>query len=186
MATSTATTTRVSTWELDPAHSGAHFSIRHMMVSTVRGEFGKVAGVVKLDEADPTRSTVQATIDVSSINTRDPQRDAHLRSAEFFDVEKFPSIDFKSTSIVKTGADTYELTGQLTLHGITREVTLKLEAASEQGKDPWGKLRRGATATGTLNRKDFGLNWNQVLETGGILVGDEVKLTIDVELVKSE
>jgi polyisoprenoid-binding protein YceI len=186
MATSTATTPRVSTWELDPAHSAAHFSIRHMMVSTVRGQFGKIAGVVKLDETDPTRSSAQAIIDVSSINTRDPQRDAHLKSADFFDAEKFPSIDFKSTKSVKTGADTYEVTGQLTLRGITREVTLTVEALSEEGKDPWGKLRRGATATGKLNRKDFGLNWNQVLETGGILVGDDVKLTIDVELVKSE
>lgn len=129
---------------------------------------------------------VQVTIDASSVNTHDAQRDAHLRSADFLDVEKFPTIDFRSTGIKKTGDDTYEITGQFTLHGVTGDLTLTVEAPAEVGKDPWGKLRRGGTATGKLNRKDYGLNWNQTLETGGILVGDEVKLTIDVELVKAE
>jgi len=186
MATSTATTSRVSNWEIDPAHSGARFSVRHMMVSTVRGEFGKFTGVVKLDESDPTRSSVQVTMDASSVNTHDARRDAHLRSADFLDVEKFPTIDFRSTVVKKTGDDPYEITGQFTLHGVTRDLTLTVEAPAEVGKDPWGKLRRGGTATGKLNRKDYGLNWNQALETGGILLGDEVKLTIDVELVKAE
>jgi polyisoprenoid-binding protein YceI len=185
MAATTTAPTRVGVWDIDPAHSAAHFSVRHMMVSTVRGEFGKLAGTVKLDPADFTRSSVQAIIDARSINTREPQRDDHLRSADFFDVEKFPTIDFKSTRIAKTGPETYELTGQLTMHGITRDITLTVESDGVETKDPWGKLRRGASATGKLNRKDFGLNWNQTLETGGILVGEEVKISIDVELVQS-
>jgi len=186
MPTSTATGSRLSTWEIDPAHSGVRFSVRHMMVSTVRGEFGKFTGRVELDEADPTGSSVQATIDATAVDTHDAQRDAHLRSADFLDVERFPTLEFKSTRITNVGPDTYDLTGQLTLHGVTREITLRVEEAGTEGKDPWGKVRRGASATGKINRKDYGLNWNQALETGGILVGDEVKLTIDVELVKSE
>jgi polyisoprenoid-binding protein YceI len=185
MAATTTAPARVGVWEIDPAHSAALFSVRHMMVSTVRGEFGKLAGTVKLDPADLTRSSVQATIDARTINTREPQRDEHLRSADFFEVEKFPTIEFKSTRIVRAGSETYELTGQLTMHGITREITLTVESDGVETKDPWGKLRRGASATGKLNRKDFGLNWNQALETGGILVGEEVKISIDVELVQS-
>jgi polyisoprenoid-binding protein YceI len=185
MATSTTAPARVSTWDIDPSHSAAHFSVRHMMVSTVRGEFGKLTGSVTLDPADVTRWSVQASIDATSINTREPQRDAHLRSPDFFDVERFPTIDFRSTKIVRTGPDTYELTGQLTLHGVTREITLSVESDGVETKDPYGKLRRGASATGKLNRKDFGLNWNQTLEAGGILVGEEVKISIDVELILS-
>jgi polyisoprenoid-binding protein YceI len=184
MATSTAAPSRVTTWDFDPAHSAAHFSVRHMMVSTVRGEFGKISGSVNLDPSDPSRTSVEASIDTSSINTREPQRDAHLKSPDFFDVGKFPTIDFKSTRIVKTGPETYELTGQLTLHGVTREITLTVESDGVETKDPWGKVRRGASARGKLNRKDFGLNWNQALEAGGVLVGDEVKIEIDVELVQ--
>jgi len=184
MATSTAAPSRVTTWDFDPAHSAAHFSVRHMMVSTVRGEFGKISGWVKLDPSDPSRTLVEASIDTSSINTREPQRDAHLKSPDFFDVAKFPTIDFTSTRIVKTGSETYELTGQLTLHGVTREITLTVESDGVETKDPWGKVRRGASATGKLNRRDFGLNWNQALEAGGVLVGDEVKISIDVELVQ--
>ena len=183
MATSTAAPSRVTTWDFDPAHSAAHFSVRHMMVSTVRGEFGKISGWVKLDPSDPSRTSVEASIDAGSINTREPQRDAHLKSPDFFDVAKFPTIDFTSTRIVKTGSETYELTGQLTLHGVAREITLTVESDGET-KDPWGKVRRGASATGKLNRRDFGLNWNQALEAGGVLVGDEVKISIDVELVQ--
>jgi len=155
-----------------------------MMIATVRGEFGKISGSVKLDPSDPTHTSVEARIDASSINTREPQRDAHLKSPDFLDVAKFPTIDFKSTRNVKTGPETYELTGQLTLHGVTREITLTVESDGVETKDPWGKLRRGASATGKLNRKDFGLNWNQALEAGGVLVGDEVKISIDVELVQ--
>lgn len=138
MATSTTAPSRVTTWDFDPAHSAAYFSVRHMMIATVRGEFGKISGSVKLDPSDPTRTSVEVSIDASSINTREPQRDAHLESPDFLDVAKFPTIDFKSTRNVKTGPETYELTGQLTLHGVTRRLRLRSRATG------WRPRIRGA------------------------------------------
>jgi polyisoprenoid-binding protein YceI len=172
------------TYEIDPAHSSVHFSVRHMMVSNVRGEFSKISGTVKYDPENPQNSGVEATIDASSINTREPQRDTHLKSADFLDVEKFPAITFRSKQI-EPRADGGKIIGDLTLHGVTREITLEVEDLTPETKDPWGKQRIGASATARLNRKEFGLTWHQVLETGGALVGDEVKITLDVEAVRS-
>lgn len=172
------------TYEGDAAHTAVHFSVRHMMVSNVRGEFRKTSVTVKYDPDNPANSSVEATIDASSIATRDDQRDAHLKSADFLDVEKYPTITFRSTKIqLHTGGG--KLTGNLTIHGVTHEITLEVEGPTPEIKDPWGKQRIGASATGKLSRKDFGLNWNSTLETGGVLVGDEVKIAIDVEVVRS-
>jgi polyisoprenoid-binding protein YceI len=173
----------VSTWDLDPSHSGVHFSLKHLVVATVRGEFSKVRGTVVIDPRDLTRSTVRASIDVASINTRDPQRDAHLRSPDFFDAEAFPTIEFRSTGLART-SDGLDVTGDLTIHGVTRPVTLKVETTDTDLKDPYGNVRRAASATVRINRKDFGLVWNVALETGGFVVGDEVKIEIDVELLR--
>jgi polyisoprenoid-binding protein YceI len=171
------------TYQIDPAHSSAHFSIRHMMIANVRGEFTKVSGTVVYDAANPANSKTDASIEVSSISTREPQRDAHLRSADFFDAEKYPLIAFHGKEI--SGQDgEWKLNGDLTIHGVTREIALDLDGPTPEHKDPWGNLRIGATATGKLNRKDFGLTWNAALEAGGVLVGDEVKLTIDVEAIR--
>jgi polyisoprenoid-binding protein YceI len=172
------------TYEIDPVHSSVHFSVRHMMVSNVRGEFAKLTGTIKYDPDNPSNSSVEATIDAASISTRDAQRDTHLKSADFLDVEKYPTLTFKSKKITpQPGGGT--ITGDLTIHGVTREVTLDVEGPTPEAKDPWGKQRIGASATAKLSRKDFGLVWNAALETGGVLVGDEVKVTIDVEAVRT-
>jgi len=175
---------RAATWDLDPAHSSVQFSVRHLMVSTVRGAFGKVAGTVAVDEQDLTHSKIQATIDAASIDTRIEKRDAHLKSPDFLDVAKYPTITFVSKKIERVAPDHFKVTGDLTLHGVTREATLDVEGPTPEMKDPWGKTRAGAQATTTINRKDFGLTWNQALEAGGVAVGDEVKITIDVEATK--
>lgn len=170
-------------YEIDPAHSSAQFSVRHMMVSNVRGHFTKISGIIKYDSANPASSSVEATIDAASIDTRDSQRDAHLKSADFFDVEKFPTLTFRSKRIeLHSGGGT--IVGDLTIHGVTREISLDSEKPTPENKDPWGKYRIGVSATTKLSRKDFGLTWNAALETGGVLVGDEVKITIDVEGVR--
>lgn len=172
------------TYEIDPAHSSVHFSVRHLMVSNVRGEFGKVSGTVKYDPQNPSNSSVEATIDASSIHTRDAQRDGHLKSADFLDVEKFPTLTFRSKRIsVEPGGG--KVTGDLTVRGVTREVTLDVEGPTPEMKDPWGKLRIGASATAKLDRKDFGVVWNSPMETGGFVIGDEVKVNIDLEIVRA-
>jgi polyisoprenoid-binding protein YceI len=171
-----------TTWNIDPAHSSAQFSVRHMMISSVKGEFTKITGRAVYDPEKPESLSAEATIDVNTINTREPDRDNHLKSADFFDVAKFPTITFKSKRATK-GPDGLKLTGDLTIHGVTREVTLDVEGPTPPLKDPWGFTRVGASATTRINRKDFGLTWNQALEAGGVLVGDEVKITVDVELV---
>lgn len=176
------TTAFAGDWIIDPSHSSAQFQIKHMMVSTVRGEFQKVSGTVKLDEKDITRSVIDVTIDPASINTREPKRDAHLKGADFFDVEKFPTMTFKSTKIQKAKGSALEITGALTIRGVTRQVVLQSDGISAPTKNPWGQLVRGASATGKISRKDFGLNWNKALEAGGVLVGDEVKIELDAEL----
>jgi polyisoprenoid-binding protein YceI len=171
-------------YQIDPAHSRASFAVRHLMVATVRGEFGKLAGTVVLDDAHPQRSRVEATIDATTINTHNETRDNHLRSADFFDVATFPQLTFRSTAVRLVAPETYAVTGDLTLHGVTRQVVLDVESPSVEAKDPYGNRKRGATATATINRKDFGLTWNQALETGGVMVGESVRVTIDLELTR--
>jgi polyisoprenoid-binding protein YceI len=175
-----------SEWALDPAHTSVQFSVRHMMVSTVRGEFFKVSGTAKVDDADPTRSSIEVTIDASSIDTREPKRDTHLKSPDFFDVEKFPTLTFHSTKIEAAGPDAYKLTGDLTIHGVTKPVMLDVPAPSPAVKTPFGTTVRGASATGTVKRSDFGLTWNKTLDAGGVVIGDEVTIQIDTEFIEQQ
>ena len=176
--------TTTTTWNFDPAHTTAEFKVRHMMITNVKGHFRPVTGVVTLDEEDITRSRVEASIDAASIDTREPDRDTHLKSADFFDVEKFPTLTFTSTRVTRQGDGELEVEGDLTIHGVTQKVTFAVEGPTPPGKDPWGNTRIGFSATTKINRKDFGLNWNAALETGGILVGNEVTITLDVEALK--
>jgi polyisoprenoid-binding protein YceI len=171
-------------YDIDPTHSSAHFSVRHLMISNVKGEFTKVTGTVTYDPDDPKTSKVDVTIDVASLHTRDEQRDAHLKSPDFFDAAKFPEIRFVSTGVEPDGHDEYLVKGDLTIHGVTREETLQVEGPTPEVKDPWGNMKAGATATAKINRKDFGLTWNAALETGGVVVGDEVKISLEVELTR--
>ena len=172
-----------SDWDVDTSHSRVAFMVRHMMVSNVRGTFGKFTGGVLLDDQDITKSTVNLDIDVASLNTETPKRDDHLRSADFFDVAKFPKMVFKSTKVAKDG-DGLSVTGNLTIKNVTKPVVLKVTPLSAETKDPWGGVRRGASATTKISRKDFGLTWNKALDGGGVVVGDEVSLDLEVELVK--
>lgn len=170
-------------WNLDPAHTQANFSVRHMMVATVRGSFDKVSGTLEFDPQNPANSRVEATIEAASINTGLADRDAHLRSADFFDVENYPTITFKSTSVKPTGDNTADVTGDLTIRGVTRPVTLKVEFLGETiGMS--GGTHAGFEARGKINREDFGLTWNVALETGGVLVGKEISLNIDAEVIR--
>ena len=173
-----------TTWRLDPAHTQVEFAVRHLMISTVRGRFSDVSATVVVPDGDFSRARLEASIGVASLDTREPQRDAHLRSSDFFDAERFPVIQFTSRRIEADPRDStrFLLVGDLSLHGVTREVTLAVTAEG-RGRDPWGGERAGFSVTGRLNRKDFGLTWNQLLETGGVAVGDEVKISIDTELV---
>ena len=171
-------------YNIDPAHSAAQFKVRHMMIANVKGEFTKISGGVNYDPANPGATQIQATIDASTINTRDEQRNGHLKSADFFDVEKFPNITFQSKKVAATGPGSFEVMGDLTIHGVTQPVALTVEDVTPEAKDPWGNLRRGATAKTKINRKDFGLHWNVALEAGGFLVGDDIEITIDVELIR--
>jgi polyisoprenoid-binding protein YceI len=171
------------TYTIDPAHSTAGFKVRHLMVANVRGEFSKVTGTVVIDASVPENSKLEAHIDASTIHTRDEQRDAHLKSADFLDVEKFPEITFVSNKI--TGADgEWKVTGDLTIHGVTKEVTLDVEGPAPEAKDPWGNVKTGASAATKISRKDFGMVFNMALETGGVMVGDEISITLEVELLR--
>ena len=177
-----------STWEADPAHSVSAFSVRHMMVSNVKGDFGKTTATIQQDDKDITKSTVEVTVDTTTIDTRQPNRDTHLKSADFFDVEKFPTMTFKSTKITKGEGNKLKVEGNLTLHGVTKPVVFDAEVTPEittpaSGNKP-AETRKGASATTKLNRKDYGLNWNKSLEAGGVLVGDEVIVNVELELVK--
>jgi polyisoprenoid-binding protein YceI len=174
-----------SAWTLDPAHSHTGFAVKHLVISTVRGEFGKTTGSVVLDDQDITNSTVEATIDATTINTRVPDRDTHLKSPDFFDVAKYPTLTFKSTKVEKAGDGKLKVTGNLTLHGVTKPVTLDVEGPTAEIKDPWGNTRRGLSATAKLNRKDFGLAWSKMVEAGPV-VGDEVSIDLEAELLKSK
>lgn len=183
--TATPVRTSTTTWNIDPAHSMAEFKVKHMMIANVKGQFSKVSGALSLDESNLANSRVEALIEAASIHTRDEQRDAHLKSPDFFDVEKFPTLHFKSKgiSIVRDGELAVE--GDLTIHGVTRKVRFAVEGPTPPTKDPWGNTRVAVSATTKINRKDFGLTWNAALETGGILVGDEVTISLDVEFVKA-
>jgi polyisoprenoid-binding protein YceI len=183
-ATQTATPSKTTTWQVDPAHTHVEFAVKHLMISTVRGRFSDVAGTVIVAGDDFSRAQIEATVDVAGIDTHEPQRDGHLKSPDFFDVEKYPTMTFRSRNVEQTSLDAnqFRLVGDLTLHGVTKEVHLD---ATLEGltKDPYGNNRAGFSATGKINRKDFGLGWNQLLETGGVVVGDEVKISIDAEIV---
>ncbi len=171
-------------WKIDPAHSSAQFVVRHMMITNVRGGFSGIQGTVVYDPDDLNASSVDVTIDTKTLNTGDATRDSHVKSAEFLDVEKYPTITFKSKKFAKDG-DGLKVTGDLTIHGVTKEVVLNVEGPSEEQKDPWGNIRVGASATTKIKRSDFGLTWNAALETGGIMLGDDLKLEVDVSLIKA-
>ena len=183
--TAVAPQTTITTWNIDPAHAVAEFKVRHMMIANVKGQFSKISGVLILDESDLANSSVEAKIEAASLETRDSQRDAHLRSSDFLDVETFPTLHFKSTSIGIVRAGELSIEGDLTIHGVTRKVRFAAEGPTPPTKDPWGNTRVAVSAITKINRGDFGLTWNAALETGGILVGDEVTITLDVEFVKA-
>jgi len=182
MSTTTATLSRPTTWQIDASHANVEFAVRHLMISTVKGRFSDVRGSITMAGADLKTAAADIIIDVKSIDTREPQRDAHLRSADFFDVEKYPTITFKSRRVEPVVADRFRLVGDLTIHGVTREVALDV-IEEGRGRDPWGNERAGFSARTKINRKDFGLTWNQLLEAGGVAVADEVKISIDAELI---
>ena len=175
-----------STWNIDPDHSNIGFKVRHLMVSNVKGSFDKYYGTVDINDKDITKSKVEVTIDTNSINTNVQKRDEHLRSADFFDVAKFPTMTFVSKKVAKAGNGKLKVTGNLTLHGVTKEVVLDVEGPSKESKDPMGMIRSGATASTKINRKDFGLAWNKALETGGVAVGEEVTITLEIEMIKAQ
>lgn len=185
MATSTATSAPVTVWKIDPAHSNAEFKVRHLMISNVKGSIKGISGELTEHATDASLSSIEANLDVSTLHTGEEQRDAHLKSADFLDVEKYPKITFKSTKVERKGSEEYAVTGDLTIHGVTKPVTLAVEGPTPPQKDPWGNTRIGLEATTKINRKDFGLTWNAALETGGVMVGEEVHITIELELIKS-
>ncbi|HEU4829703.1 MAG TPA: YceI family protein [Gemmatimonadales bacterium] len=180
----TGTVPAASTWEIDAAHTDIGFAVKHLMISTVRGRFAAVRGTIRLDEDDLAGSTVEVEIDAASIDTRQEQRDAHLRSGDFFDVEAYPVITFRSRAVEAIGEGRFKVTGDLTMHGVTREVVLD---ASDEGRgiDPWGNQKAAFTAVTKIDRRDFGLGWNQALETGGVLVANEIRITLDVQAVRA-
>ena len=186
MTTTAATTqpnaTSTSTWTVDPTHVEVGFAVRHLMISTVRGRFGRVTGTVTLDEKHPANSKIDIEVDIASIDTRQEQRDAHLRSADFFDAENFPTMHFVGRKIEGDITGDFTITGDLTVRGTTRAITLEATAEG-RGRDPWGNERAGFSAKGKFLRSEFGLTWNQALEAGGVAVGDEVKISIDLELI---
>ena len=173
-----------SNWQIDPAHSSAQFAVRHMAISTVRGAFSKVTGTVMLDDKDVSKSIVDVTIDVASVDTRQPDRDNDLRSDKFFDVAHFPSITFKSKKMEQSVPGKLKVTGDLTIRGTTKEVVLDVDGPTPPVKDPWGNQRVAASATTKINRQDYGVKWNATLDNGGVVVGDDVSIIIDVELVQ--
>jgi polyisoprenoid-binding protein YceI len=186
MATAAVLRDNATNWSLDPAHSSAEFKVKHMMISNVKGSFRGLKGSLTLNESDPSRSEVEASVDVSTISTGDDQRDTHLKSADFFDAARIPQITFRSTTVKRNDDGEYQVTGDLTIHGVTKKATFAVEGPGDPGKDPWGNTRIGISATTKINREDFGLTWNSALETGGVLVGKEVTLTIDAQFIKQQ
>jgi polyisoprenoid-binding protein YceI len=175
-----------TTWNIDPDHSNIGFKVRHLMISNVKGHFEKHTGVVDINDKDITKSKVEVSIDTASINTNVQKRDEHLRSADFFDVAKYPTMTFVSKKVAKAGKDKLKVTGDLTLHGITKQVVLDVESPTRESKDPMGVIRSGASASTKINRKDFGLVWNKALETGGVVVGEEVTISLEIEMIKGK
>ena len=180
-----ATTPAISTWNIDPVHSIAEFKVKHMMISNVKGQFTGVNGTLSLHETDVTNSGVKAAIEVASINTRDEGRDAHLKSADFFNADEFPTMSLNSTRITRNADGDLAVAGDLTIRGVTRNVDFVVDGPSPAAKDPWGNTRIGLAATTKINRKDFGLTWNAALETGGVLVGEEITITLDLQFVNA-
>ena len=172
-------------YRIDPAHSSAQFTVRHMMITNVRGAFSGIQGNVTYDPESVQSTAMSVEIDASTVNTQDAQRDAHLKSAEFLDVARFPTISFHSKKVTVVDGSKVSVTGDLTIHRITKPVVLEADRPSAEAKDPWGNLRMGASATTRIKRSDFGLSWNQALETGGLLVGDELNLALDVSLIRA-
>jgi polyisoprenoid-binding protein YceI len=170
-------------YNIDPSHSTASFTIKHMMIAKVHGGFEKMSGKLTYDKANPAKSSIEVAIETASINTREAQRDTHLKSADFFDVEKYPTLSFKSTRVEGSGED-LKVIGDLTIHGVTQSVVLNVEGPSEEIKDPWGNIKIGVSGSTKIKRKDFGLTWNAALEAGGFLVGDDVNITLEVQFVK--
>ena len=185
MSTAAPEVSTKTTWGVDPSHSIAEFKVKHMMLSNVKGQFAKISGTLILDEADHTNSKVEAIIDAASIETRDGQRDGHLKSEDFFHVEKFPTLSFQSTRTTRNADGEILVEGDLTIRNVTRKVVFAVDGPTPAAKDPWGNTRIGLSATTKINRKDFGLIWNATLEAGGILVGEEVTITLDVQFVKA-
>ncbi|MGA7873453.1 MAG: YceI family protein [Candidatus Binatus sp.] len=175
---------QADTWQIDPAHTNVEFTVRHMMISNVKGQFQKTSGTITASGNDPASAKIDAIIDASSVDTRVEMRDAHLKSHDFLDVAKYPTITFKSTKVEAAGPDQWKVTGDLTIHGVTRPVVLEVEQSGPPIHDPMGNTRAGASATTKIKRSDFGLTWNKALEAGGVLVGDEVAISIDVEAIK--
>jgi polyisoprenoid-binding protein YceI len=173
-----------STWQIDPAHSAAQFAVKHLAISTVRGAFTSVKGSVQFDDKDITKSSVDVTIEVNSVDTRQPDRDKDLRSDHFFDAEHFPTITFKSRRVEQLSAGKLKITGDLTIHGITKEVGLDVDGPTAPVKDPWGNQRMAINATTKINRQDFGVKWNATMDNGGVVVADDVSITIDAEMIQ--
>jgi polyisoprenoid-binding protein YceI len=173
-----------STWQIDPNHSAAQFAVRHLAISTVRGAFTKVNGTIQFDDKDVSKSSVEVTIDAASVDTRVADRDKELRSDHFFDVEKYPTLTFKSTKVQQETPGKLKVTGDLTIHGVTKQVVLEVEGPTAPVKDPWGNQRAAANASTKINRQDFGVKWNAKMDNGGWVVGDDVDITIDVEMVQ--
>src|ERR1019366_9145379 len=172
------------TWQIDSSHTSVEFTVRHMMISNVKGQFQKTTGTITANGNDPASAKIDVTIDASSVDTRVERRDAHLKSPDFLDVAKFPTITFKSTKVEADGPGKWKVTGDLTIHGVTKPVVLEVEGSGEPIHDPMGNTPAGASATTKIKRSDFGLTWNKALETGGVMVGDEVAISIDVEAIK--
>lgn len=173
-----------STWQIDPQHSSAQFAVRHLGLSTVRGAFSKLSGAMQLDDQDITKSTIEVSIDVNTVDTREPDRDKDLRSERFFDVAHFPAMTFKSKKVEQVAPGKLRVTGDLTIHGTTKEVVLDVDGLTAPAKDPWGNQRVAASATTKINRQDYGVKWNAKLDNGGVVVGDDVNITIDVEMIQ--
>jgi len=175
---------QTTTWQIDPNHTSAQFAVKHLGVSTVRGAFTKTTGTVQLDEKDITKSQVKVTVDTTTLDTRNETRDKDVKSPNFLDVAAYPTMTFKSKRITAEGDGKYKMTGELTLHGVTREVTFDVDGPSPAIQDPWKNLRRGASATATINRRDFGITYSKTLDTGGLVVSNEVQITIDIEFIR--
>jgi polyisoprenoid-binding protein YceI len=175
-----------TTWNIDPMHTAAQFSVKHLAISTVRGGFSNVKGTVVFDDADISKSSVDVTIDVSTVDTRTPDRDKDLKSDKFFDVAKYPTMTFKSTKVEQAGAGKLKVTGDLTIRGATKSVVLDVDGPTAPVKDPWGNQRSAVTAITKINRQDFGVKWNATMDNGGVVVGDEVSITIDAEMVQKK